>query len=604
MAETDHHAAARVVARLAGRCLARVSVAALLAMAGAGWASGPAEAQRWFEADIGEKQVGKGLEPFEADGPMLAVVSLGRQKITVWDRNGVVASSQVSTGRKGYDTPEGIFSIIERKEEHNSNLYDDASMPFMQRITWSGVALHAGVVPNYRASHGCIRLPEDFAERLFRTAKLNTRVVIVPHDATPMPIAHRALFQAGPAPVATPPAESQSVPALVHPAPALPSGSSDDSDDRPMMLGVAGRLPLPASEPAAVAATPKALPAIADAREALLLRQAAAAKRLAAATKAVNAAKTDVRPRLLELGRTEKALRQVVALSRRAEGRVEAVARQVDTARTPAARGNAEAQHIEALIALAEAKGRQAAAREAATEKAATAAKVQDTVKALEAERVAAQGEHRLISRRLQPVSVLVSRQTGRIYVRQAMQPVLDLPIAIADPERRIGTHIFTALEAKDRRGAVSWVGLTVETPAGGSPVPLAAEPEAPKRRKGQKAEPAPAPKAAPDPLLTARAALDRLQIPDEAMARILPGLQPGATLIISDLGHSIETGPGTDHVIQTRGEEQAAANIAKFVAKKKAEALALVQPVAEPRPSRQRRGDAGFVRSGNWTRW
>lgn len=86
--------------------------------------------------------------------PLVAVVSLKSQRISVFDRTGEIASSPVSSGRKGYETPRGIFSVLERKEEHFSNLYDDAPMPFMQRLTWSGVALHAGHLPGYPASHG------------------------------------------------------------------------------------------------------------------------------------------------------------------------------------------------------------------------------------------------------------------------------------------------------------------------------------------------------------------------------------------------------------------------------------------------------------------
>ncbi len=594
------------IGRFMSRYLARVSVASLVAVAGAVMIAGPAGAQRWAEPEQAEKQIGKGLAPFVADGPMIAVVSLARQKITVWDRNGVVATSPVSTGRKGFETPEGVYTIIERKEEHNSNLYDDASMPFMQRITWSGVALHSGVVPNYRASHGCIRLPEDFAERLFRTTKLSTRVVVVGHDAVPQPIAHPLLFQSRQLP-ATPAAKPEPQPAT---APGwsgpLPSAAPDGGDDRPMMLGVAGRVPL-AAPPAIAAPEVRPMPAVADAVEALRLRQAAANARLAAATKAVNAAKVDVRPRLLEQGRTEKMLRQTVALTRRAEGRVEAAARQVDTARTDAARAQAEARHIEALTALAEAKGSEATARDAATLKATAANEIQETVKGLEAERIAALGEQRQIARQLSPVSVFISRQTGRLYVRQATLAVVDVPVTIRDPGQRIGTHIFTALEPRNAKGAVTWVGITVETPAGGAAVPVVAEPEPGKRRKGERAEPVATPRAPTDPLQTARAALDRIQIPDEALARILPALQAGSTLLISDLGPSIETGPGTDHVVQTRGEEQAVANIQKFLAKKKAEALALSQPVAEPRTQRRSgngSNNAGFVRSGDWNRW
>ena len=101
-----------------------------------------------------------------AGEPIMAIVSLQNQRITVYDANGWILQAPVSSGQKGRETPAGIFSIIEKQAEHYSNLYDDAYMPHMQRITWSGIALHGGPLPGYPASHGCIRMPYGFAERL------------------------------------------------------------------------------------------------------------------------------------------------------------------------------------------------------------------------------------------------------------------------------------------------------------------------------------------------------------------------------------------------------------------------------------------------------
>ena len=97
----------------------------------------------------------------------MAIVSLRRQQITIYDAEGWILRAPVSTGQSGRETPAGIFSVIQKEAEHYSNLYDDAYMPHMQRLTWSGIALHGGVVPGHPASHGCIRLPYEFAERLF-----------------------------------------------------------------------------------------------------------------------------------------------------------------------------------------------------------------------------------------------------------------------------------------------------------------------------------------------------------------------------------------------------------------------------------------------------
>ena len=105
--------------------------------------------------------------PPRRNGPLQIIVSLDKQQLTLYSGGEVIAHSRVSTGQRGHSTPTGVFSIIQKDRWHRSNIYDDAPMYFMQRITWSGVALHQGVVPNYPASHGCIRLPEAFAKQMW-----------------------------------------------------------------------------------------------------------------------------------------------------------------------------------------------------------------------------------------------------------------------------------------------------------------------------------------------------------------------------------------------------------------------------------------------------
>src|SRR5215831_11164513 len=131
-------------------------------------------------------------------GPVMAIVALSQQRITVYGANGPILRAPVSSGRPGYETPAGIYSVIQKEAEHYSNLYDDASMPFMQRMTWSGIALHAGVVPGHPASHGCVRMPYTFAEQLFGLTKIGMRVVVVRHDISPVEISHARLLKPGP----------------------------------------------------------------------------------------------------------------------------------------------------------------------------------------------------------------------------------------------------------------------------------------------------------------------------------------------------------------------------------------------------------------------
>ena len=118
-------------------------------------------------------------------GPLVLVVSIGKQTVTVYDDNKVIAKSPISSGMSGHPTPTGIFSILEKNRYHYSNLYGGAPMPFMQRVTNSGVAMHAGDLPGYPASHGCIRLPYRFAQSLFGITDVGARVIISDEDLTP-----------------------------------------------------------------------------------------------------------------------------------------------------------------------------------------------------------------------------------------------------------------------------------------------------------------------------------------------------------------------------------------------------------------------------------
>ncbi len=133
-------------------------------------------------------------QPKPPSGPLIIVVSIGSQHVTVYDNGTPIATAPVSTGMPGHPTPMGVFSVIQKDRYHHSNIYSNAPMPFMQRITWSGVAMHEGVVPGHPASHGCIRLPHEFAMRLWGMTKMGVRVVVTPrNDVTPVEIDHPRL---------------------------------------------------------------------------------------------------------------------------------------------------------------------------------------------------------------------------------------------------------------------------------------------------------------------------------------------------------------------------------------------------------------------------
>lgn len=146
----------------------------------------------------GEYAWAPGLSP---DGPALVIVNLDTQRLVLF-RNGVpIAASTVSTGAKGHETPTGVFTILQKAKEHYSSTYNNAPMPNMQRLTWKGIALHAGKLPGYPASHGCIRLPHKFSGLLFGATKLGMTVVITSIPAVPRDSGAPDLADASVAPI-------------------------------------------------------------------------------------------------------------------------------------------------------------------------------------------------------------------------------------------------------------------------------------------------------------------------------------------------------------------------------------------------------------------
>ena len=150
------------------------------------------------------KEVRKNSEKLPP-GPLHIVISIKKQQLTLYAGGVPVAHSQVSTGVPGHPTPQGVFSILEKRIYHESNIYSSAPMPYMQRITWSGVAMHQGVVPGHPASHGCIRLPAAFAKRMWGLTKIGARVIIAQDEIALTEISSQRLFTALPKIVAEAP---------------------------------------------------------------------------------------------------------------------------------------------------------------------------------------------------------------------------------------------------------------------------------------------------------------------------------------------------------------------------------------------------------------
>ncbi len=173
------------------------------------------------------EQVSK--EPFGQirKGPLQIIVSIDQQKLHLYSDGSEVTETLVATGVPGHPTPVGVFSIIQKDRLHHSNIYSGAPMPFMQRITWSGVAMHEGGNLGHPASHGCVRLPHDFATRLWGLTKLGARVIIARPELRPEDVSDSHLFvrRDMPAPSASLPAAEQPV----KTAQSLPEGKSSDA---------------------------------------------------------------------------------------------------------------------------------------------------------------------------------------------------------------------------------------------------------------------------------------------------------------------------------------------------------------------------------------
>ncbi|MDF3809537.1 MULTISPECIES: L,D-transpeptidase [Rhodopseudomonas] len=145
-----------------------------------------------------EKQAKQAAKP---QGPLIVSISIKDQTLKVYDANGLFAETPVSTGMRGHSTPMGVFSVIQKHKYHRSNIYSGAPMPYMQRLTWSGIAMHAGVVPGHPASHGCIRMPRDFAIKMWSWTKMGARVIITPGEIAPESFSHPLLIAKKPVPV-------------------------------------------------------------------------------------------------------------------------------------------------------------------------------------------------------------------------------------------------------------------------------------------------------------------------------------------------------------------------------------------------------------------
>jgi hypothetical protein len=376
------------------------------------------------------KEAGFGELP---KGPLQIVVSIDDQKVTLFSDGLRVAQGPVSTGVPGHPTPTGVFSIIEKDRYHRSNLYSAAPMPYMQRITWSGVALHEGVLPGYPASHGCIRMSPDFAQKLWPITKLGVRVIVAHGDLAPVDFENPKLLVPKPKPG--------------EPHVATNAATDGRSLAPPMVMAEARTTDAEGEATKTVQdAAPAAMPGDGD---------------------AVKPAPTD------------------------------------DPAKPPAPpfrRADQPVKHS---------------------------------------------GQ----------VAVFVSRKEMKLFVRQGMLPLFDMPLEIDEPDRPLGTHVFTAMGSTADGAGMRWNLMTIATDPS-----LPAEPQDTRRKSREPPwaavvhkPPLRKPAVALKAPSTAAQALDRIHMPKEAVDRIGELLIPGSSLVISDEGLGRETGRYTEFIVLTR---------------------------------------------------
>lgn len=335
------------------------------------------------------------------EAPLLLVVSLDRQRMGIYSKGKLVETTTVSTGTASDPTPTGVFAIIEKSEKHFSNIYRGAPMPFMQRLTMSGVALHSGHVTGRVESHGCVRLPHEYARRLFKATQLGVRVVVSQDEPEPVDLTDVRLLE--PARIA---AATRLAAAAISD---IATGSTSDSGTSP---------PAPA------------------------------------------AVDKSIDPR---------------------NGRP---------------------------------KGPMALVRDEVL--------------------------------RAAPVSILVSRAEGRVYVRHMFEPVIEMPITLSEPRRPIGTHVYTLSGMQPDGSGQVWSAITVKlTPRRTAAIRVLSG----RRARGA---PTPATSGPPDEgaASTAAEAIERFALPPEVIAQVAPLLRPGTSLVVTDQPQSKRVRTGWTDII------------------------------------------------------
>ena len=411
-----------------------------------------AEARRKRVARVAEAVAAR-----DAGEPIMAIVSIKTQKVTVYDADGWILRAPVSTGTSRRETPAGVFAILEKKKHHRSNLYDDARMPHMQRLTWNGIAMHGGPLPGYPASHGCIRLPYRFANKLFDKTQLGMRVIVSPNDAAPVEVSHSALLVPNKKAIATAPVRAET--------------RKREAED---------------------------------------------------ATKAAKETKKAAKKSAREARAAKKKLRKAERAKKRADSQLAYAVKVLAKAKSEKRKARAEEKKAKAAARAAEAATQLDTVKADTTAKLDAAASAADAAKEAAAKKDKAEKAATEAALALEPVSIYISRATQKLYVRRntnkpwsdggvVYDATIEVPVTIRDPDRPIGTHIFTAVatDGDDLR----WTAVSID--------------------EGDQAEDA----------------LDRIIIPQDLIDRVAPTALPRSSIVVSDEPLSRETNYRTEFV-------------------------------------------------------
>jgi hypothetical protein len=457
------------------------------------------------------------------------IVSIDKQRATLFADGMPFASTAISSGTPGHPTPTGVFTIIQKSRHHVSNLYN-ASMPYMQRITWSGSALHQGPLPGYPASHGCVRLTEEFAQLLWKTTKMGARVIVTRPDVAPMEFDHSRLFVPRPKMVEAP---------------------------KPVELPVKIAVAPPAPVPLAVAVAAKPEPATTASVARVKTADAANSTAVAVTSLVGDASKPVVTSIVTDPVANKSAAEQPTKLA------------VTDGAGMKEPQTGAAAEAVELPPQAVEA-AKPAEIAEPAPQTA-EAAKPNETpesppqtvevVKPIEAKPVetAAAPAPIIINERPKtmpraivqeangrPISVFASLKEGKLYVRQGWKPLFDALISFENPGQPVGTHVYTAMGMKDDGKGMRWTVVTI---------PSNTRRVAEFKDQGRKSRSDHIVKAVEveTPMLSPSVALDRIVMSPELVERISDLMTPGSSLIVSDNKLSDETGEYTDFIVLTR---------------------------------------------------